>query len=195
MELLKIINSKLLSKVYYKMTDSSAPLIKNPFVCNSAAQVRMSLDKDPRVTKGNTSFCNEVLTKNGNTHMINQLDDKLSFCFGTAEEAGQEYTDIANYDYELSAETLNNLRSNDKVTHTSAIPISFIQIDNELDGIEWYKLNHPKIPDDLLPIIARYHWGEPITKKSVKNEKKKIQKKMGKQGLTLINKNVELRFD
>ena len=176
------------------MSDKSG-LIKNPFVCNSSAQVRLSLDKDPRVNKGNTSVCNLFTSTNGNTHMLNKLDDNLSYCFGNAEENSQEYTDIANYDYELSADTLNNLRTDKKDIHTSAIPISFLQIDNELDGIEWYKLNHPKIPDDLLPIIARYHWGEPITKKSIKNEKKKILKKAEKSGLKYENKKVELRFD
>ena len=38
-------------------------------------------------------------------------------------------------------------------------------------------MNYPRIPDDLIPIIARYHWGEPITKKGIRNEKKKIIKK------------------
>ncbi len=61
--------------------------------------------------------------------------------------------------------------------------------------MEWYSKHYPKLPDDLLPIIARYHWGEPITKKSLKNEKKKIIKKEQSKGLIRVNKNVSLSFD
>ena len=56
-------------------------------------------------------------------------------------------------------------------------------------------INYPKIPTDLLPIIARYHWGEPITKKNVKNERKKITKDLNKKGMTIQNKKVLLEFD
>ena len=59
---------------------------------------------------------------------------------------------------------------------------------NEQDGINWYKKHYPKIPDDLLPIIARYNWGDPITKKAIKNEKKKIVKTLKKEGLQVKTK-------
>jgi hypothetical protein len=174
------------------MSKSDPQLIKNPFVCNSATQVRISLDKDPRRKTGNTSFVNELKSENGNIHMINQLDPKLNFCFGGAENK-DNLVGIENYDYEISAETLN--KHNDTDIHKDAIPISFLQVENELDGIDWYKKHYPKIPDDLLPIIARYHWGEPFTKKGLKNEKKKIEKKVKAKGLTIENKKINLTFD
>ena len=55
-------------------------------------------------------------------------------------------------------------------------------------GIEWYRTHYPKMPEELLPIMARYNWGEPITKKAVKNEKKKLKKKEQKIGGKLESK-------
>tara|TARA_R100001509_G_scaffold53741_1_gene29446 strand:- start:69 stop:605 length:537 start_codon:yes stop_codon:yes gene_type:complete len=176
-----------------KSEDNDGPLIKNPFVCNSATQVRISLDKDPRRCKGNTSYVNEYQTPNGNIHMVNQLDPKLSYCFGDKEN--KPMVGMDNYDYEVPADTLNKLRTDEKEPHKEGLPLSFLQVQSEEEGIEWYKLNYPKIPDELLPIIARYHWGEPITKKGLKNEKKKIVKKAQKKGLVIENKKIELKFD
>ena len=60
--------------IIYKMNKcvdnkADSKLIKNPFVCNSATQVRLSLDKDPRKNKGNTSFIKEYQVENGNIHL------------------------------------------------------------------------------------------------------------------------------
>ncbi len=89
-------------------------------------------------------------------------------------------TEMDKFDYQIPANELN--KGLDKERHKDGLPLSFLQINNEEQGLEWYRKNYPKIPDDLLPIIARYHWGEPITKKALKNEKKKITKKLNKQG-------------
>jgi hypothetical protein len=159
-------------------------LIKNPFVCNSARQVRLSLDKDPRRFKGDSQLVHKVDLENGNTLLHNPTDEKLSFMFGKMDirEEMKQMTDISKYDYEVSAEKLNE---NSKVKHTKGLPLSFLQIKTEEEGMEWYANHYPKLPTDLLPIIARYHWGEPITKKGLKNEKKKIKKKVEKKGLTI----------
>ena len=55
--------------------------------------------------------------------------------------------------------------------------LSYLSVKSVEEGINWYRNQFPKLPEELLPIIARYNWGEPITKKSVKNEKKKLKKK------------------
>tara|TARA_R110000772_G_scaffold223089_3_gene333482 strand:+ start:289 stop:831 length:543 start_codon:yes stop_codon:yes gene_type:complete len=166
-------------------------LIKNPFVCNSAFHVRMGLDKDPRSKIGNTDFSKEVALDNGNTIMINELDPKLEYMFGS-EVVDTELVSLSNMDYEVPPEVLNKTS---KVEHKEGLPLSFLQVKTEEEGLEWYKINYPKIPEELLPIIARYHWGEPITKKAIKNEKKKINKKLSKSGLIYSNKKVELSFD
>tara|TARA_R110000803_G_scaffold11657_2_gene34687 strand:- start:4188 stop:4730 length:543 start_codon:yes stop_codon:yes gene_type:complete len=170
---------------------SDPTLIKNPFVCNSAFQVRMGLDKDPRSKIGNTDFSKECPLSNGNTLMINELDPKLEYMIGK-ETQEKDITSFSNMDYQVPPEILNQTS---KIQHKEGLPLSFLQVKTEEEGLEWYKGHFPKIPDELLPIICRYHWGEPITKKSIKNEKKKIKKKIDKAGLTMSNKKVELNFD
>ena len=56
-------------------------LIKNPFICNSAKGVRLSLDKDPRRFKGNTQFITPHKLANGNTYLNNQVDLQLRQVF------------------------------------------------------------------------------------------------------------------
>ena len=184
-----------LSKIFEtKLKDDR--LIKNPFVCRSDFQVRVALDKDPRKNIGNTDFCELYETEEGSVHLINQLDSKSSFIFGkTTPNKLQEYSIINKYDYELSADYLNEKRNDGKELHKDPLPLSFIQINNERDGALWYKNNYPRIPDDLIPIIARYHWGEPITKKCIRNEKKKIIKKTQQKGLEIQHKKVSVIFD
>jgi hypothetical protein len=170
-------------------------LIKNPFVCKTSAPVRLSLDKDPLRWKGNTQYIKKAELQNGNTMFINEIDPKLSFMFGKAVD-NKEYTFHEKYDYQVPVETLNkNKNEDDKHYHKDGLPLSFINIKTEEEGIDWYMRHYPKLPTDLLPIIARYHWGEPITKKGMKNEKKKITKKLGQKGLTIENKKVSLSFD
>ena len=166
---------------------SDPTLYKNPFVCNTASQVRLSLDKDPRAFKGDTQLCHKIELENGNTLLHNPTDEKLSFMFGKCDirDEMKEITDISKYDYQVPAEVLNK---NSKVKHTEGIPLSFLQIKTEAEGMEWYANNYPKIPTDLLPIIARYHWGEPITKKGLKNEKKKIIKKAQAENNNQLNR-------
>ena len=169
-------------------------LIKNPFVVNTIAGVRLSPDKDPRCNKHKlTKNFTQCKLPSGNTMLHNRVDDKLNFVLGTNEE--REYADGSKLDYYVSADTLNAKRTDEKRPHTTGVPYSFLQIDNERDGIEWYQENYPKIPEELLPIIARYHWGVPITKKGVKNERKKIMKKLKTNHLTSNNGKFVMDFD
>ena len=178
--------------------EADPTLLKNPFVCNTKAQIRLSLDKDPRRFKGDTQLAHKVELSNGNTLLHNPTDEKLSFMIGKAPIHREEYSDISKYDYEVSAEELNKTS---KVKHERGLPLSFLQIKTEVEGIEWYANHYPKLPTELLPIIARYHWGEPITKKAIKNEKKKILKKAQQKGLKVLtkadnnNNPYEIKFD
>lgn len=169
-------------------------LIKNPFICDTATGVRLSLDKDPRKNKDNgTQYVEEYISENGNHHLVSQTNPLISYCFGTAEEKEDERTSSKYVDYSIPAEILNQDRK-DKI-HKDPLPLSFIQIKTEEEGIEWYSINYPKIPTDLLPIIARYHWGKPITKKGLKKEKKKIQQKLQHKGLHVEQRKVIVKFD
>ena len=185
-----------LSKTFTEMGKVKWNDVKNPFVCRSDFEVRVSLDKDPRKHKGNTDFLNLYETDEGCVHLVNKLDGRSSYEFGKiAPNKYKEMSIINKYDYDLSAEFLNEKRTDGKELHKDPLPLSFIQISNEKDGALWYKMNYPRIPDDLIPIIARYHWGEPITKKGLKNEKKKIIKKEAKQnGMEVRKGNFKVSF-
>ena len=181
-------------KVEVKKCQSDPTLIKNPFICGSAVGIRLGLDKDPRRFKGDTQYCHNIKLENGNTLLHNEIDEKLSFTIGKAElHYNEQICNIDKYDYQVPPEHLNKVCK--YKNHKDGLPLSFLQINNENDGIEWYAKHHPKIPVDLLPIIARYHWGLPITKKVIKNEKKKIEKELNKQGLQVINKPCIVKFD
>lgn len=157
--------------------------IENPFVCNSSKPIRLGIPKNEK----NKSVMFTTSNTNGNKYFYNENDPKLNYVFGTAEE--KEMIEMDKYDYEIPANVLN--KGLDKERHKTGLPISFLQINNEEQGIEWYKKNYPKIPDDLLPIIARYHWGEPITKKALKNERKKLTKKFNKEGEKTLQQRIE----
>ena len=174
-------------------SQSDPTLIKNPFVCNSNREVRLSLDKDPRRFKGNTQYVQEVELENGNKILLNQIDNRMSYTLGNnVMNTDGNMIGIEKYDYQVPLEELNKTS---KVKHKEGLPLSFLQIQSEEEGIEWYAKNYPKLPDELLPIIARHHWGEPITKKGLKNEKKKIERKLQKKGLVIERNPVSLKFD
>lgn len=171
-------------------------MIKNPFVCKAFGDgVRLSLSKPTDIArKGNTNYIQESYTKEGNIKLENSVDNKLSYTFGKGEiNILDEYADIDKYDYVITPDILNEKCKYKE--HKESLPLSFLQIDNEEDGIIWYMKHYPRIPDELYPIIARYHWGEPITKKGIKNEKKKIERKLKDKGLIVENKKVSLKFD
>tara|TARA_B110000285_G_C14959882_1_gene531123 strand:+ start:444 stop:953 length:510 start_codon:yes stop_codon:yes gene_type:complete len=78
--------------------------------------------------------------------------------------------------------------------------VSFMSVNSIDEGIEWYKQNFPKVPEELYPVMARWNWGDlkDITKKDVKNDKKRI--KQGKKpkvcdGLTSKQGNFIVSFD
>ena len=65
--------------------------------------------------------------------------------------------------------------------HKQPLPLSFLQIrqGDVQSGIEWYKNHYPKVPDDLIEIMARYNFGDLkyATRKSIRNNVKKYKKK------------------
>lgn len=56
--------------------------------------------------------------------------------------------------------------------------LSFLNVKNEKEGADWYKQNFPKLPDEFAEIMGRWNWGDlsQMTKKSAKNDKKKLAK-------------------
>tara|TARA_R100000541_G_scaffold26552_2_gene35965 strand:+ start:666 stop:1238 length:573 start_codon:yes stop_codon:yes gene_type:complete len=187
-----------LADITLKSLKSDPMLIKNPFTCGSSRPIRLTLDKLPPMKVGDTTYV-KVIPFGETTVIQNELEPRLNYTFTkTAEEV--KFTDVniigsEGFDYNMPADALNKNRTDGKEPHTDGLKLSFIQISNESDGIEWYMKHYPKIPTDLLPIIARYHWGDPISKKGIKNEKKKIEKKLGQAGLKVSHGTTTVSFD
>ena len=88
--------------------------------------------------------------------------------------------------------------------HIEPLPLSFMQIkEGDVDsGILWYKQHYPKVPDELIEIMARYNFGDLkyATRKSIRNNVKKYKKKFKNEppiakGLTIKNGPVVVEFD
>lgn len=54
--------------------------------------------------------------------------------------------------------------------------LSYMSVNTVDEGIEWYRTNFPKVPEELLPMMARWNFGDlrEVTKKDVKNDKKRV---------------------
>ena len=86
-----------------------------------------------------------------------------------------EYIDPKCIDYDIK----NTDKENCKLKKD--MPVSFLAIEEgDIEsGKEWYKNFDPKLPDELCDMMARHNWGDLkyMTKKSAKNEQKKLKKK------------------
>ena len=173
-----------------KADNGKYPLIENPFVkLDSFVKPRLSLAKNPINKKGNTDYADFYQTEKG-IQINNELDPKLNYYLSLNGEAAEVPDmvvplDESMIDYAISAEQLNKNRTDGKELHKDPLPLSLLNIKTEEEGLLWYRRNYPKIPDDLLPIIARYHWGAKINKHTVKKEKKKNKKKNAPQPLEI----------
>lgn len=85
-----------------------------------------------------------------------------------------EYIDPSKLDYDIKL-------PDDETKHKTSLPYSFLTIkEGEVDkGKEWYMNYDPKLPEGIAELLARYNWGDMkyMTKKSAKNQRKKLAKK------------------
>jgi hypothetical protein len=85
-------------------------------------------------------------------------------------------TPIDKYDFyvPLTKEERENTK------HTEPLRVSFLQIkEGDVEkGIEWYRHYYPKLPSELVEIMARYNFGDLkfATRKSIRNNGKKYTK-------------------
>ena len=56
--------------------------------------------------------------------------------------------------------------------------LSFLNVNTAEEGSIWYKQQFPKLPDEFCEIMGRWNWGDlsQMTKKTAKNDKKKLEK-------------------
>tara|TARA_R110000822_G_scaffold9968_2_gene38120 strand:+ start:63 stop:602 length:540 start_codon:yes stop_codon:yes gene_type:complete len=126
----------------------------------------------------NYTFCKEedIVIKNNLPEILER--DKIDY--GVVIKKGDE-------------ETENSTGSLD-----TTIPLTYYQITEPEEGELWYREKHPNLPEDFYGIIARYTWGQPQTKKSIKNEIKKVKKNPKKvlpQGLSVLKGTFSVSFD
>tara|TARA_R110002124_G_scaffold17446_1_gene72885 strand:+ start:8817 stop:9329 length:513 start_codon:yes stop_codon:yes gene_type:complete len=152
-------------------------------------------------------------------NMLNVNDPRANYVCGTKgldadiEEAGKTYTPLSKMDYYMGS-SVGDLKNCDCVNSLEPEPedgpviepdkrktLSFLQVKSIEEGIEWYRRFDPKIPDELLPLLARWNWGDlsTITKKQVKNERKKDKRKGKKNkglltGMTIRKEPVVINF-
>tara|TARA_R110000796_G_scaffold14404_1_gene47047 strand:- start:351 stop:908 length:558 start_codon:yes stop_codon:yes gene_type:complete len=163
--------------------NTEEPIVKNPFACKiEGFENKFFNVPNFTRTKGYTDNAEIYETIDGNHQVENKVDSKMNFVIGKELKSKKPYelvSTLKNYDFIIPAEEINK-KSKCK-THTDGLPISFIQIDNIKDGVEWYRANYPKIPDELYPIIARYHWGNAINKNTLRKERKALKSKKKKE--------------
>ena len=75
------------------------------------------------------------------------------------------------------------LTENDKAKHEHPLPLSFMQIkEGDVEaGAQWYRDHYPKIPDELIDIMARYNFGDLkyATRKSIRNDRSELASNHG----------------
>ena len=86
-----------------------------------------------------------------------------------------EYINPQCIDYDIKNTDKENCKLKDDM------PISFLAIEEgDIEsGKEWYKQYDPKLPDGICELMARHNWGDLkyMTKKSARNDAKKLKKK------------------
>tara|TARA_R100001015_G_C4608088_1_gene163258 strand:- start:225 stop:704 length:480 start_codon:yes stop_codon:yes gene_type:complete len=125
----------------------------------------------------NYTFCKEEDIKVNNN--LPEVIDREMIDYGVVIKKGEEENDD-------SVGTLD-----------TTAPLSYATINNPEQGEMWYRCKFPDLPEDFYGIIARYTWGQPQTKKSIKNEIKKVRKNPKKpipQGLSVIRGKFNLSF-
>jgi hypothetical protein len=131
-------------------------------------------------------------------------DPRLNYVFTTKQLADDDPSlpvviERDRFDYGVvikkgEEETEDNVGTLDEV-----VPLSYAQIKKPEQGEEWYRNKYPNLPEDFYGIIARYTWGHKFTKKEIKNEKKKYERKKGKKeppvGLSILKGKHTISFD
>ena len=138
----------------------------------------------------------EVISQN---KQIIIRDERMDYSIIPEEKSliSEEPAEIPNLSNYSKTDKLQNPEIKTKVEDPRTC-LSFMTVKSVDEGIEWYKKHDPKIPDDLLPLMARWNWGDlskqnkHTVKKETKKEKEKLKKK---QGLMTVKKNVVLTFD
>ena len=124
-----------------------------------------------------------------NIEYIPADDSRIDYSFVSQEEA----------EHDLKEEVVDYTELKEKGTSDKRKTLSFLNVSSVEEGVEWYRTNFPKVPEELLEPMARWNFGDlsRITKKDIKNDKKRVSR--GKkpkviQGLQIKKGPVVVKF-
>ena len=148
----------------------------------------------------------DITQKTGKKIYVCSNDPRLNYTFMKSEIAIEDPSSMViiprdKFDYGVILSKGQDETDKWVGSLDETIPISYAQIKDASKGEEWYKAKYPNLPEEFYGVIARYTWGTPQTKKSIKNEKKKYEKKKDKknvkvpQGLWIKKGKFLLDFD
>ena len=109
--------------------------------------------------------------------LIDSNDPRFNYTFHQAEDIdgileNQEFIlTMDKYDYGIVKQEA------DEYNLAKITPCSLAQIETLEDAEFWYQQKFPTMPNEYWGIMARYSFGELLTKKEIKNKIKKYKKK------------------
>lgn len=112
-------------------------------------------------------------------------DPKASFMFTDSRHCGTkvpEFTPLSKVDYNLTPPPALSEVYKGTEFEKKGLPLSFLNVRTVDEGEQWYREN-TRYPNCLLPMLARYQWGDlrhGVNKKAVKNAKKKDKRRRAK---------------
>jgi len=112
--------------------------------------------------------------------MLYTNDDKTNYLFTEPECEMSKPPECINPNH---VDYLVPRTDEEKRKHNQDLPMSFFQIkEGDIEaGKQWYQNKFPKLSDEFAYLLSRYNWGDLkyATKKSIRNNAKKVKKKTG----------------
>lgn len=107
----------------------------------------------------------------------------------------KEFIDIDKVDYMIDNEPQPEEYVSNEMNEKQKT-LSYLSVKSVEEGILWYKNEFPKLPEELIPLMSRWNFGDlkDETKKSVKNKRKKSIKKQ-KPVFKFEHKPIVITFD
>ena len=127
--------------------------------------------------------------------LFDSNDPRFNYAFHQQEDIdtyldNQEYIlTMDKYDYGIVKEPA------DQFNMAKITPCSLAQIETLEDAEFWFQQKHPDLPDEYWGIMARYSFGELLTKKEIKNSIKKYKKKNQEPPVGLEFKEGKFKLD
>ena len=149
--------------------------IYNP-VTNDLDEIEKIPDLEDRLEKGIA----DKEARDSGWKDTKELEDYLSRDTSGSKGAWDKYV----------KETAHNEKVDKEIEVDKRDSLSYMNVKSVEEGEEWYRQNFPKVPDELYAIMARWNWGDlqDVTKKSIKNDKKRISKGKKPKSVAMTSK-------